>query len=453
MKPWSRWDSLFWCFCLAAFCLALVQPAHAYGTVAISPTGGTTTTCSFDGTAARPCTVAGAESYLTSTGYWVRGCGGNNRFDGGTITANTSTQFSVSWTVRPNCQGGDGGSINMTGIKTTTTGAGCPANSTGTTVCTCSANYRPNAGATSCETYTCGAMGSTQNADATTRYDMPATGTTSCMNGCIVTPEWQYGTGSNRWATGPWFSMQTTCEGASVATGGATLQPAPDPAPGVQGPGDCASGTCYGTVNGVGQCVPCSATRTDVTTTAATSASGVSTTGARTTTTSVNNPDGSKTTSTTTTNPDGSSTTTTSTGSGSNPIGAYCDRNPTSAMCALNGTEEGTGEEPGSDPTIISGTTPASPTGFYTQKYPDGIVGVWDAKKAGLQSSGLAGLITGLVPSWGSGGCPSFSLPDTSIMGISTGGSLSVPCYVWDIIRAIMMISALVAARRIIFGG
>lgn len=91
---------------------------------------------------------------------------------------------------------------------------------------------------------------------------------------------------------------------------------------------------------------------------------------------------------------------------------------------------------------------------FYEQKFPDGLGGVWDQRKAALQGTPVASLAGRLMPSGlGSGSCPQFSV--NLDVGIFDGGfhDISIPCSVWDFGRLVIIITALLMSRRLIFGG
>lgn len=92
---------------------------------------------------------------------------------------------------------------------------------------------------------------------------------------------------------------------------------------------------------------------------------------------------------------------------------------------------------------------------LYTRKYPDGIVGIWNQKKEQLRNTELVQLATGLMPNVGSGGtCPSwpvnFNLATTWAYGTH---DVAPPCWIWDVAKAILIFSALLLARSLIFGG
>lgn len=92
---------------------------------------------------------------------------------------------------------------------------------------------------------------------------------------------------------------------------------------------------------------------------------------------------------------------------------------------------------------------------LYEKKYPDGLLGVWDAKKSEFEQTSFFRLIDQLTPKIGqAGSCPSWSID----LSWTPGGSMGVhqlqpPCMIWPILKAIVIISALFLARALIFGG
>lgn len=92
---------------------------------------------------------------------------------------------------------------------------------------------------------------------------------------------------------------------------------------------------------------------------------------------------------------------------------------------------------------------------LYEQKYPDGIAGVLNTKFDELKASPLFSLPSMIMPSLPStGSCPSwqldFSLSSWAPLGVHT---VEAPCWVWDFGKVVVIISALLLARRLIFGG
>ena len=92
---------------------------------------------------------------------------------------------------------------------------------------------------------------------------------------------------------------------------------------------------------------------------------------------------------------------------------------------------------------------------LYEKKYPDGLLGVWDAKKAEFEQTSFFRMIDQLTPKIGqAGSCPSWSID----LSWTPGGSMGVhelqpPCMIWPFLKAIVIISALFLARALIFGG
>lgn len=92
---------------------------------------------------------------------------------------------------------------------------------------------------------------------------------------------------------------------------------------------------------------------------------------------------------------------------------------------------------------------------LYQQKYPEGITGVWNGKKAEFSQTGFFTMIDQLTPKVGqAGSCPSWTID----LSWTPGGSMGVhqlqpPCMIWPILKAIVIITALFLARALIFGG
>jgi len=97
-----------------------------------------------------------------------------------------------------------------------------------------------------------------------------------------------------------------------------------------------------------------------------------------------------------------------------------------------------------------SGTLPAAPGSWYTSKYPGGINGVWDARKTQLFATPLGGALANMSVPEGSGSEPVWQF---TLWGINGTHSLSLPSWIWAVVKAILLLSAAFACRRIIFGG
>lgn len=140
-----------------------------------------------------------------------------------------------------------------------------------------------------------------------------------------------------------------------------------------------------------------------------------------------------QTTTTTTTNPDGTQTQTTET------------KQP----------QEGQREEPEQYTLTYSPSSLPEVPDFYEQKYPDGFAGEWDGFKQRIDGSSLANFMRSLTNGIPSGGeCPSWSLTfNFGAMGNFGTMVMQPPCIVWPFIKAVMVLSALFVARRLVIGG
>ncbi len=91
---------------------------------------------------------------------------------------------------------------------------------------------------------------------------------------------------------------------------------------------------------------------------------------------------------------------------------------------------------------------------LYEPKYPDGLTGVWNSKKAQLDSAPLVALLSDLMPTVSSSGtCPVWLISlDFDIANFGTH-DVAPPCWLWDFARAVLIACALLLARRLVFGG
>ncbi|MDR7377639.1 hypothetical protein J2X19_002318 [Rhodoferax ferrireducens] len=90
---------------------------------------------------------------------------------------------------------------------------------------------------------------------------------------------------------------------------------------------------------------------------------------------------------------------------------------------------------------------------LYTQKYPDGLAGVWSGKKQQLTGSSLVGLLSSLMPSVSAGTCPVINLNlDVGVVNFGQH-DISPPCEVWTFGKWVIIISALLLARSLVYGG
>lgn len=93
---------------------------------------------------------------------------------------------------------------------------------------------------------------------------------------------------------------------------------------------------------------------------------------------------------------------------------------------------------------------------LYKQKYPDGFSGVWNSFKTQFNQTPFVNLIHQLTPNIPSGGsCPAWTID----LSWTPGGSMGVYrlgddyCFIWPILKIIIIITALFTARRLVFGG
>jgi hypothetical protein len=155
---------------------------------------------------------------------------------------------------------------------------------------------------------------------------------------------------------------------------------------------------------------------------------------------------------TTTTTPDGVTKTETRTPTYTHTYNGNTINTTTTFITVYNDGTVVEEEQPEETPPAVDPSMPPIPT-LYEPKYPDGMVGVWNDKKADLQNTGLLTFLNALVPQFGAGGCPVWEMPALVGMHSSQVFNISLPCWVWDALKAIMLVCALIAARRIVFGG
>jgi hypothetical protein len=227
----------------------------------------------------------------------------------------------------------------VTGLNISQRTASCPANSTGTTTCTCTAPYVETAGACAMpvspgEAHCNSIVGSAVKTSWTS--SAPSLGTRNvCVSG---------GSGYNCNATiepdfcGSSDGKTYVCHGAGVSASGACIpsatpeQPIAPPQPASELPNPPPPGTCPGEMNGVSLNVPCSRTETKGTkTTTEDDGAGKTTTKTEAKSTSCTAAGSCTTTVTTTTTVNGTSTTSTKTTTEGK--GEFCAGNPGSKEC------------------------------------------------------------------------------------------------------------------------
>lgn len=121
----------------------------------------------------------------------------------------------------------------------------------------------------------------------------------------------------------------------------------------------------------------------------------------------------------------------------------------TSNTSATTGNGEGTNQ----GATVAPGVVEALPK-LYTPKYENGLKGVWDTESAKIKASPLFALTAVFTPNVASGTCPAWSFSTNIGPSMNFGSnSMAPPCWVWSALRTIFLITALLTARRLIFGG
>lgn len=129
---------------------------------------------------------------------------------------------------------------------------------------------------------------------------------------------------------------------------------------------------------------------------------------------------------------------------GNNCDGFFSDAHPDFPLDDFQDPENG-GNEPG-----ISDKE-EHPSWWETD-YEDGFEGVWLKNKQALDNTNFVIWLN----SWSfsnSGSCPVFSF-DFSSLGFNVNSfSLTPPCYLWDVLRAIFMFTSVLTFRKLVFGG
>lgn len=92
---------------------------------------------------------------------------------------------------------------------------------------------------------------------------------------------------------------------------------------------------------------------------------------------------------------------------------------------------------------------------FYEQQYPDGFSGEWQGFSDRVAASSLAGFMGSLSNGVPAGGeCPSWSFNlNMGPMGNFGTFALQPPCIIWPFIKALLILTALFVARRMVVGG
>ena len=316
----------------------------------------------------------------------------------------------------------------------------CPANATGAAVCTCNAGYT-DIGNVCVSNAASTAKGVAQDLSALASLNGGwvvgdrANGLGFCYQGYAL--RGNFGAVSEKgdyMVQGPFTSDGSTCSGNTAAV--------PSPATPASAAASTLAQSCtgyFGYVNGAEKCISQVPSMGSVVT--APIAGTQSTVGGSTVTKTgaVDCVQGqcSVTTTTTTVNNTGGSSSVTTTGKQSQ--GDFCAESPNSPVCGGLVHDKPFGELPS----------------LYKPKYPDGIASAWAARKTELMQSSIGALSTSLMPNIAAdGSCPSFVLGLNFGPRMSYGShDLAPPCWVWGFAKAVVIISSLLLARRLIFGG
>lgn len=170
------------------------------------------------------------------------------------------------------------------------------------------------------------------------------------------------------------------------------------------------------------------------------------------TTTTTNSPVTNTTTTTTTTNITYNTTTATATTKSTTTVESKSTATQEVISSATSEKTEKPKEEDQSS--LVDTALPDLPE-LYKPKYPEGIKGVWNDNIAAIKALPLFTLGNQLMPSFAtSGACPVINIP----LGLATWAAygtrdVSPPCWVWDFGKLIIVCSALLLARRLVFGG
>lgn len=112
------------------------------------------------------------------------------------------------------------------------------------------------------------------------------------------------------------------------------------------------------------------------------------------------------------------------------------------------------GESPEEEEAPTDTALPPVPN-LYERKYPDGLVGIWNQKSEQIKQTSTFTLAKQLMPTgFTSGSCPSWVIPLNFASWAGYGEhNFAPPCWIWDVAKTIIIISALMLARSLIFGG
>lgn len=132
------------------------------------------------------------------------------------------------------------------------------------------------------------------------------------------------------------------------------------------------------------------------------------------------------------------------TGAASGPTGAASDADHGKIDCKDLGT---------CPDANAGGGLPQRPK-LWESKYPDGVAGVWNQRVGELKQTPVYQLASNMLPQVNGGDAPTWEL-NFDLPGVGDFGSytLGPESWVWSACRAIVIVSALIFAFRLVFGG
>lgn len=330
----------------------------------------------------------------------------------------------------------------------------CPLNSSGTTTCTCNTGFAPDTAGTSCiPAAVCPAAGTLHSSGFFNIGTIP-TGkllTKACVNSCEITLQSGFTPAAKSVINGvthyfgnaKYIHTSTACSPDTpnfLADFVGTL-----PA------GTCAAGQQMISMNGVTKCF--TSTGSEVNTNSASSVQATKTLADAAAAQAAQNAAQAAASAVLAANPTATpaeilaakqtaaaqAAASVSQNQPSDPQQAFCVANPTAPICQSGAQAK------------AAGSLPANTNGsWYTKTYPNGVQGVLTANFNVMKSTPLFGLINNIVPTISapaSSGCFTLSIWHYG------NQQLCVPAGVLNFVGICMMLTALFAARSIIFGG
>ncbi|WP_454742786.1 hypothetical protein [Cupriavidus necator] len=89
---------------------------------------------------------------------------------------------------------------------------------------------------------------------------------------------------------------------------------------------------------------------------------------------------------------------------------------------------------------------------LYTQKFPDGLAGVWRDNKPDVKATEFYQGVASMFPSFGGGQCPAWTTSfNLGAAGNFGNGSFTVPCWIFQALGLVILATAAFTARKIIF--